>query len=204
MSPVRSPHMRAVVNTLLHQFPDFISVMRQFTIECRLCSISARCRCNGGGTQTSRAALRQGPAAVVRISAGLDCEAVSPLGSVVGGAKVCQFHATQTIAWTHPRGIGSAAGFLCVPTAGTGKNCSTSTRSASHSDSVAESFLHIGNVIVRCQDTSCPGGKPLVGDLSVAEVLNPGYLLPGTLREERVLQALGRDRSGSALGAAAH
>ena len=31
------------------KFRDFISVMRQFTIECRLCSISASCRCNGGG-----------------------------------------------------------------------------------------------------------------------------------------------------------
>ena len=34
-------------------------------------------------THTSRAAMRPGTAAVVKISAGLDCEAVSPLGSVV-------------------------------------------------------------------------------------------------------------------------
>ena len=47
--PVRGPHQRAVVNILLPQFSDFISVMRQFTIECRLCSISAGCRCNGVG-----------------------------------------------------------------------------------------------------------------------------------------------------------
>ena len=34
-------------------------------------------------THTSRAALRPGTAAMVKISAGLDCEAVGPLGSVV-------------------------------------------------------------------------------------------------------------------------
>ena len=34
-------------------------------------------------TRTTRAALYSGTAAVVKISAGLDCEAVSPLGSVV-------------------------------------------------------------------------------------------------------------------------
>ena len=34
-------------------------------------------------TQTSMAVLRPGTAVVVKISAGLDCDAVSPLGSVV-------------------------------------------------------------------------------------------------------------------------
>ena len=48
-SPVRGPHLRAVVNIITPQFSEFISVMRQFTVECRLCSISAGCRCNGGG-----------------------------------------------------------------------------------------------------------------------------------------------------------
>ena len=48
-SSVRSPHQRAVVNTLSPQFSDFIPVMRQFTIECRLCSTSSDCRCDGGG-----------------------------------------------------------------------------------------------------------------------------------------------------------
>ena len=50
--------------------------------------------------------------------------------------------------------------------------------------SVAESFLNVGNLIVRCQDTSrarVQVVKPLVGDLSVAHVLNPGDLLPCTL-----------------------
>ena len=81
--PVRSPHKRAAVNILLPRFSHFISVMRPFTIECRLCSISTGCRCDGGGhAHTSRAALSPGTEAVVRVSAGLDCEAVSSLGSV--------------------------------------------------------------------------------------------------------------------------
>ena len=40
-------------------------------------------------TQTSRAALRPGTAAEVKISAGLDCEAMSPLGSVVTLVSAC-------------------------------------------------------------------------------------------------------------------
>ena len=62
----------------------------------------------------------------------------------------------------------------------------------SHPDSVAESFLDIGDVAVRRLDTSrtrVQVVKPLVGDLRVAQVLNPGDLLPCTLSEERVLQA---------------
>ena len=46
---VRRPHKRAVVSTLLPHFSDFISLMRKFTIECRLCSISASCRCTRPG-----------------------------------------------------------------------------------------------------------------------------------------------------------
>ena len=42
---VRGPHLRAVVNILLPQVSDFIPVVRQLTIECRLRSISASCRC---------------------------------------------------------------------------------------------------------------------------------------------------------------
>ena len=59
------------------------STVRQLTIKCRLRRISASCRCNGGGHAHVQAALRPGTAAEVKISAGLDCEAVSPLGSVV-------------------------------------------------------------------------------------------------------------------------
>ena len=59
-----------------------------------------------------------------------------------------------------------------------------SALATSHPDSVTESLLDVGDVIVWCPDTSRIGvqvEKPLVGDLSVVQVLNAGYLLPGTL-----------------------
>ena len=37
------------MNALLPQFSDFVSVVREFAIKCRLCGVSASCRCNGGG-----------------------------------------------------------------------------------------------------------------------------------------------------------
>ena len=84
--PVRSPHKRAAVNILLPRFSHFSSVMRPFTIECRLCS---------GASPRAAAAMEEathtrpgphwspGTEAVAKISTGLDCEAVSHLGSVV-------------------------------------------------------------------------------------------------------------------------
>ena len=82
--PVRGPNQRAVVNVLLPQFAGLISVCVRLRSDAA-CAASPRA---GGASMeeamnTSRAALRPGTAAVVRISAGLDCEAVSPLGSVV-------------------------------------------------------------------------------------------------------------------------
>ena len=55
----------------------------------------------------------------------------------------------------------------------------------------SKSFLHIGDVVVRRQDTSrarVQVVEPLVGDMSVAKVLNPCHLLSSTLGEESVLQ----------------
>ena len=119
----------------------------------------------------------------VKISAGLDCEAVSPLGSVT--MPVYQFHAADCNMNTRvvlPRGFGVAAGF-CVFQLWVQEGTATSALATSHPDSVAESFLNVGDVIVRRQDTSRTRVHvvmPLVGGLSVAQVLNPGYLLPGT------------------------
>ena len=62
--------------------------------------------------------------------------------------------------------------------------------SASHTDSLAESFLVVGGAVVRRKDTSrarVQVVKSLVGALSVAQVLNPCHLLPSTLGKERVL-----------------
>ena len=77
--PICCPNKRAVVNKLLPQFAEFISVMRQPPAQ-HLPGLPLQWE---EATHTSRAALRPGKAAVVRISAGLDCEAVSLVGSVV-------------------------------------------------------------------------------------------------------------------------
>ena len=89
-----------------------------------------------------------------------------------------------------PRGFGGAAGFrmfqLWVQ-----EGATASTLVASHPESVTESFLHVGTAVARRQATSrarVQVVKPLVGDLILAQVLNPGDLLPRTLGEERVLQ----------------
>ena len=47
--PVRGPNKRAIVDTLLPQFHNFVSVAREFAIKCRLRCVSASCGCNGGG-----------------------------------------------------------------------------------------------------------------------------------------------------------
>ena len=82
-----------------------------------------------------------------------------------------------------PRGFGGAAGF-CVFQLRFQEGATTSALATSHPDSVTQSFLHVGDAVLRCQDTSTARVqvvKPLVGDLSVAQVLNPGDLLPCTL-----------------------
>ena len=142
-------------------------------------------------THTSRAALRPGTAEV-KISAGLDCEAVSPLGSVVMPRSAS--FTPQTTAGTQaqcPRVVfGVAAGF-CMFQLWVQEGAAASTLAASHPDSVAESFLNVGNVVVRRQDTSrarVQVVQPLMGDLREAQVFHPCHLLPSTLGEECVLQ----------------
>ena len=93
------------MNTLLPQVSDFIPVVRKFTIECRLCSISTSCRCNGGGhthvqgENISRPGLRSCEPSVFR-----------------GDAWASEFHAADhgvNARRVSPRGFGVAAGF-CV------------------------------------------------------------------------------------------
>ena len=37
------------MNSLLSQFHNFVSVVREFAVKCRLRCVSTSCRCNGGG-----------------------------------------------------------------------------------------------------------------------------------------------------------
>ena len=155
----------AVVSVLFSQFSDFISVMQQFTIECRLYSISTGCRCNGRG----HAHVQDRTAAGDSCS----CENVSRPGlrgcepsKFRSNSRVWQFHATKygmNTCVVPSRGFGRCCRFLRVPAVDPGRNRSIGT---GHPDSVAEPFLHVGNVIVRCQDTSTarvPGGKATCG-----------------------------------------
>ena len=71
-----------------------------------------------------------------------------------------------------------------------------STLPTTHPESVAESFLHVGDVVVRRQEASrarVQVVEPLVGDLSVAQVLNPAAMHP--LRRASPSGASKRDRS---------
>ena len=55
----------------------------------------------------------------------------------------------------------------------------------------SKSFLHVGDVVVRRQDTSrerVQVVEPFVGDLRVAQVFNPRNLLPNTFGEDCALQ----------------
>ena len=126
---VRGPHKRAEVNTLLPQFSDFISVIRKFTIECRLCSISVGCSCNGGGhahvqgrtasgdssssKNTNQPRLRSSEPPGFRCSSG-----VCP----VSRRRLQHEHTRCAPAW-----LRRCCRFLRVPTVGQGKNCSIGT-----------------------------------------------------------------------------
>ena len=93
-------------------------------------------------THTSRAALRPGTAAVLKISAGLDCEAVKPSG-FRSDARICKFHAADHSAnacVVSPRSFGCAAGF-CMFQLWVLEEAAPSTLPTTHPESVAESFF---------------------------------------------------------------
>ena len=155
------------------------SVVREFAIKCRLCGVSASCRCNtyvqggaasgdsSGGENISRPGLRSGEPSGFR-----------------SDAQVCKFQATNhsvNACAVSSRGFGSAAGFsmfhLWVQ-----EGTATATLSATLPDSVAESFLHVGNAVVRRQDT--PRARvqvvePFVGHMRVVQVFDPTRLWRG-------------------------
>ena len=77
------------------------------------------------------------------------------------------------------RGFGSAAGFS-VFQLWVQERTAASTLSATHPDSVAESLLHIGDAVVRRQDTArtrVQVTEPLAGDVRVAQVFDSRNLL---------------------------
>ena len=121
---------------------------------------------------------------------GLRCGKSSRLRS---NARVCECHAADhsvNARTMSTRGLGCAAGF-CVFQMRVQDGAAASTLPNTHPEAVAESFLHVGHVVVRRQDTSrarVQVAEPFVGDLRVAQVLNNCHLLPSTFGEECVLQ----------------
>ena len=104
-----------------------------------------------------------------------------------GNARVCQFHAADhgvNARVVLPRGFCDAAGFFVLQL-WVQEGTAAPALSASHPDSVTESLLDVGNVVVRRWDSSRTGVH--VGDLSMTQVLDSCDLLPSTL-SERVLQ----------------
>ena len=91
---VRGPNQRAVVNIVMPQFPESISVMRQFTIECRLCSISSSCRCNRGGHAHFQGRAASGDSSRSENIGQPGLRSCELLG-FRGNARVCQFHVTN-------------------------------------------------------------------------------------------------------------
>ena len=111
-SSVRCPNERAIVNTLLPQLHNFISVIQEFAIKCRL---SASCRCNGGGHTHIQGRIASGES-----SGGENISQPGLRSSETPGfrrsARVCQFRAADhgvNARVVPPRGFGGAAGF-CV------------------------------------------------------------------------------------------
>ena len=83
--PVCCPNKGTIVNALVAQVWGFVPVVRQFSIKTlpALRHLEPLLHWERLHTHTSGAALRPGTAAEVKRSVGLDCVAVSPLGSVV-------------------------------------------------------------------------------------------------------------------------
>ena len=66
-----------------------------------------------------------------------------------------------------------------------------SALATSHPHSVTESFLHVGDVVVRRQDTAhtrVQVTEPLVGDVRLAQVFDSRHLLTVSFGEECALQ----------------
>ena len=146
-----------------------MSVVRRLAIKCGLRSISAGC--NGGGHAHVQGRTASGDSSGSESISwpGLrSCE----LPGFRGDARVCKNQAADHSVNARvvcSCGFGSAAGF-CKFQLWVQEGAAASTLSATHPDSVAESFLNMGNAVVRRQDTSrarVQVVKPLVGDLSV-------------------------------------
>ena len=132
---------------------------------------------SSGGENTSRPGLQS-------------CELFGFCGDAWGCEFFTAYHSVNACVMP-PRGFGGAAGFS-VLVLWVQERTTYSALTQACPRSVSNSFLHVGGVIVRRQDTSrtcVEVVEPFVGDLRVAQVFDPRNLLPGSFGEECVLQA---------------
>ena len=154
----------------LPQFSDFVSVppvrrLREATHSQGRTASGDR----SGGGYISRPGFRSGDSTGFR-----------------SNARICKFHAADQcqrtrsfLAWRP-----LCCKFLHVPTVGPGT--AASTLPTTHPESVAESYLHIGDVIVPRQDK---GGGAICGRPACGTGLRLSrHLLPGPFGEECILQ----------------
>ena len=157
------------------------------------CSVRSNTACAASlraVAHASRAALRLGTAAVVEDQPAW----IALLCGFGRNTWVCELLSTRdgvNIRRVSSCGFGGAASlslFQLWVQEGTTQTILTKALPGS----VAKSFLHKGDVIVRRQDTSrtrIQVVEPFVGHMRVAQAFDARNLLPRSFREERVLQA---------------
>ena len=143
------------MNALLPQFHNFISVTRECAIKCQACAASPRAAAAmEEATHTSRAALAFGDSSGGENIGRPGLRSSEP-SWFRSSARVCKFHAADhsvNARIVSSRGFGCAAGFCMFQLSGKEpqhRHCPPPTQSLD-----AESILHVGDVVVRRQDTS--------------------------------------------------
>ena len=130
------------MNILLPQFSEFISVLRQFAIKCRLRGVSESCRSDGGGHTDVQGRTASGDSSGGEHISQPGMRSSEPRG-FRGNARVCKFHATDygmNTCMVHSRGFGCAAGFRMFQLR-VQEGATTSALATSHPDSLTQSFL---------------------------------------------------------------
>ena len=113
------------------------------TIECRMCSISASCRCNGGGHTHVQGRAASGDSTGGENISQPGLRSSEPPG-FRSDARVCKFHAADhsvNARTASSRGFGCAAGF-CTFRQWVWEGAAALTLPTTHAESVAESFAH--------------------------------------------------------------
>ena len=166
-SPIRSPDKGTRVNVLVTQIRDFTPVVRQFTIKRSLRCVTSCCCCIGRGyTHIEGGTASWGPQRVAKRSAGQDCVAVSPSGFGCNAwvlrvsilPRRCEHMRASAVLQVSP-----------CSSCGSKKEPTQSALTKTCPCPVTKSLLHVGDVVVRPQDTSrtpVQAVEPFVGHIT--------------------------------------